>query len=280
MLAAGARRCWRDRSQHSSANNHLVGELAGLAVVAMLLPELAGASRWERDAVAALAVEADRQVLPDGVGAEQAVGYQVFTAELLARGGCAACGPRAARRRRRDAGRGVGRAPATSPTWSATATRAPPRATTTRASRCAWTRARSATVRRHLALVAALTGIPGRPARGPTDLTSAWIATRLGSGLPRRPRPRARVRRTPRRRAGRPARRRRRVTVDVGPLGYLAIAAHGHADALAVEARRRRPRPRSATRAPAATTPTPSGAPRTAAPARTPRSPSTTPTSR
>ena len=84
MLAAGARRCWRDRSKHSSANNHLVGELAGLATVAILLPELAASARWERDAVAALAVEADRQILPDGVGAEQAVGYQVFTAELLA----------------------------------------------------------------------------------------------------------------------------------------------------------------------------------------------------
>ena len=35
--------CWRHRSRFSSANNHLVGELAGMAVVAMLLPELEGA---------------------------------------------------------------------------------------------------------------------------------------------------------------------------------------------------------------------------------------------
>ena len=33
---------------YSSANNHLVGELAGLATVAMLFPELAAAARWER----------------------------------------------------------------------------------------------------------------------------------------------------------------------------------------------------------------------------------------
>ena len=43
MLAASADLCWRDRSRFSSANNHLVGELAGLATVAMLFPELAPA---------------------------------------------------------------------------------------------------------------------------------------------------------------------------------------------------------------------------------------------
>ena len=46
MLASSAARCWRDRSRFSSANNHLVGELAGLAVVALLLPDLRPAQRW------------------------------------------------------------------------------------------------------------------------------------------------------------------------------------------------------------------------------------------
>ena len=46
MLAASADRCWRNRSRFSSANNHLVGELAGLAVISMLLPELRRATRW------------------------------------------------------------------------------------------------------------------------------------------------------------------------------------------------------------------------------------------
>ncbi|MGH3978644.1 MAG: heparinase II/III family protein, partial [Pseudonocardiaceae bacterium] len=83
MLAASARRCWRDRSRFSSANNHLVGELAGLATVAILFPELSAARQWEQRATRLLAVEADRQILPDGAGAEQAIAYQVFTAELL-----------------------------------------------------------------------------------------------------------------------------------------------------------------------------------------------------
>ena len=83
MLAASAERCWRDRSRFSSANNHLVGELAGLATLAVLFPELARSPRWERAAIHALEAEAARQILPDGAGAEQAVGYQMFTAELL-----------------------------------------------------------------------------------------------------------------------------------------------------------------------------------------------------
>lgn len=83
LLAEGADRCWRERSRFSSANNHLIGELAGLAVVAILLPELPHAADWERRALAQLAAEADLQLLSDGAGAEQAVGYQVFTSELL-----------------------------------------------------------------------------------------------------------------------------------------------------------------------------------------------------
>ncbi|WP_281202092.1 heparinase II/III family protein, partial [Nocardia jejuensis] len=83
LLGESARRCWAERSLFSSANNHLIGELAGLAVVAILLPELPAARRWERDALAQLAVHADRQLLPDGSGAEQAIAYQLFTAELL-----------------------------------------------------------------------------------------------------------------------------------------------------------------------------------------------------
>ncbi|MCV7374524.1 hypothetical protein H5P33_17570 [Mycolicibacterium arabiense] len=83
MLVATAQYCWSDRSRFSSANNHLVGELAGLAVVALVFPDLPGATTWERRAVRELEAEAGRQILDDGSGAEQAVGYQVFTAELL-----------------------------------------------------------------------------------------------------------------------------------------------------------------------------------------------------
>jgi hypothetical protein len=39
MLAGSAELCWKDRSRYSSANNHLVGELGGLATVAIMFPE-------------------------------------------------------------------------------------------------------------------------------------------------------------------------------------------------------------------------------------------------
>ncbi|MDD7917756.1 heparinase II/III family protein [Actinomycetospora callitridis] len=236
MLAAGARRCWRDRSKHSSANNHLVGELAGLATVAILLPELAASARWERDAVAALAVEADRQILPDGVGAEQAVGYQVFTAELLA--------VVALLRRLRPAHvpappdgtllAALGRSAAHLADLVGTDDPTPRTGDDDEGFALRLDPAPTREVRPHLALAAALTGLPAARRAGTTDLTSAWIATRLGAdsradlawepGSAYAPDGGLVILRTGR----------RRVTVDVGPLGYLAIAAHGHADALAV----------------------------------------------
>ncbi|MEJ2888094.1 heparinase II/III family protein [Actinomycetospora aeridis] len=238
MLAAGARRCWRDRSRHSSANNHLVGELAGLAVVGIAFPELARARRWEADALAALAVEAGRQILPDGVGAEQAVGYQVFTAELLA--------VVALLRRLRPGHRptveddallaAVERSaghladlvgdddpvPRTGDDDEGFALRLDP--------------APVREVREHLALAAVLTGDATARRCGRTDLTAAWVGRRLDvpDGPPAGPGRAPRSAYAPDggvvvlRDAG------RRVLVDVGPLGYLSIAAHGHADALAV----------------------------------------------
>ena len=249
MLAAGARRCWRDRSKHSSANNHLVGELAGLATVAILLPELASSARWERDAVAALAVEARRQILPDGVGAEQAVGYQVFTAELL---GVVAL------LRRLDPGHAptpadgtllaaIGRSaghladlvgvgdptPRTGDDDEGFALRLDP--------------APIREVRPHLALAAVLTGLPAARRAGTPDLTSAWVAARLGTGTTWTGTTWTGATWTGTAADWEPGSAfapdgglallrsgRRRVLVDVGPLGYLSIAAHGHADALAV----------------------------------------------
>ena len=99
-------------------------------------------------------------------------------------------------------------------------------------------------VRPHLALAAALTGLPAAGRAGTTDLTSAWIATRLGAELRRRPRLGARVRVRPRRRAGDPARgeapgdRRRRPARLPGDRGPRARRRAGR------RARRRRPRPR------------------------------------
>ncbi|MGS0685634.1 alginate lyase family protein [Nakamurella sp. GG22] len=228
MLAETCRRCWAERSLYSSANNHLVGELAGLATVAILFPELAGARRWERRAVSALVTQADRQILPDGAGAEQAVGYQVFAAELMLvvahllwlRDGLApvaltnavdrSAGYLSAVIGERDP------APRYGDDDEGFALRLGPEPVRT--------------VREHLAIVGAASGNAAFSARGTNSLTARWLT-----------RPRAVIGSVPPDdlyardgglvvlRAGT-----RRVTMDVGPLGYLSTAAHGHADALAV----------------------------------------------
>lgn len=88
-LEAGARRCigeivaatafWLPRfpSRFSSANNHLVAELAGEYLVVLALGGDAGRV-GER-----LELEIERQILPDGAGAEQSPTYAAFTAELV-----------------------------------------------------------------------------------------------------------------------------------------------------------------------------------------------------
>ncbi|MEP6811371.1 MAG: alginate lyase family protein [Actinomycetota bacterium] len=78
-----ARFILRDLSPASSANNHLVGELAGLATIGFLAPELRDAARFREAGLAGLAREAERQVLPDGTGAEQAFGYHLFILDLM-----------------------------------------------------------------------------------------------------------------------------------------------------------------------------------------------------
>ena len=73
---------WRHRSFGSSANNHLLGELAGLIIAISRWPALAtwGASlaelqaAWEREVLA--------QFAEDGGNREQALNYQLFTWEL------------------------------------------------------------------------------------------------------------------------------------------------------------------------------------------------------
>ncbi|WP_091947828.1 heparinase II/III family protein [Trujillonella endophytica] len=233
MLAASAERCWRHRSRFSSANNHLVGELAGLATVALLFPELAPSSGWARRAISGLVAEASRQILPDGSGAEQAVGYQVFTADLLllvaallrARGDEPPASLLAAVDRSADYLAAVvgdaDPAPRYGDDDEGFALRLGPEP--------------RPTVRDHLGAVAALTGNPRARRAGTETLAARWF-----DAIPARSTaPAPAVTSGPSfvapdgglvvlRSAG------RRITMDVGPLGYLAIAAHGHADALAV----------------------------------------------
>jgi hypothetical protein len=73
----------RNLSQYSSANNHLIGEAAGLYVGAVCFPWWTESVTWQRTAQAILENEILAQVTSDGVNKEQATSYHLFTLELL-----------------------------------------------------------------------------------------------------------------------------------------------------------------------------------------------------
>ena len=70
-------------SLYSSANNHLIGEAAGLLVAAASWPHWNETSQWLAEAHRILERELRRQNAPDGVNREQAVGYQLFELDLV-----------------------------------------------------------------------------------------------------------------------------------------------------------------------------------------------------
>ena len=76
-------------SRHSSANNHLIGEAAGLAVAGLTWPYWAESLAWVDGGRRILEIEAQLQNAPDGVNREQAVGYQTFVFDLLLLAGLA-----------------------------------------------------------------------------------------------------------------------------------------------------------------------------------------------
>jgi hypothetical protein len=70
-------------SLHSSANNHLIGEAAGLFVAGLAWPHWPAAREWLAAGKEILEREALAQNAPDGVNREQAVWYQQFVLDLL-----------------------------------------------------------------------------------------------------------------------------------------------------------------------------------------------------
>ncbi len=70
-------------SLYSSANNHLIGEAAGLFIAALTWPHWPRVHGWLAAAKAILEREALLQNAPDGVNREQAVSYQQFEVDLL-----------------------------------------------------------------------------------------------------------------------------------------------------------------------------------------------------
>jgi hypothetical protein len=73
----------RHLSRHSSANNHLIGELAGLYVAASIWPCWKASGAWLEQARRELEHEAQTQFSRDGVNREQAFAYHVFSSEFL-----------------------------------------------------------------------------------------------------------------------------------------------------------------------------------------------------
>lgn len=73
----------RKLSRGSSANNHLIGEAAGVFVGASYFRQFPEAARWRDEAWAILRREIERQTYPDGGGREQAIGYQLFVLQFF-----------------------------------------------------------------------------------------------------------------------------------------------------------------------------------------------------
>ena len=228
-------------SRHSSANNHLFGELAGLHIAALTWPCWDDSARWLAQTGAELETEALRQNGPDGVNREQAVYYQHEVADMMLL--CFLAGRANGVRRSAaylerlermlefiaslmDVG---GRLPAIGDADDALLVR--------------WNQQPDWNLYRSLlATGAVLFGRPDFKAKaGAFDDKSRWL---LGAAGARRYAELASVRRPPCQAyadggyyiLGRDFDRARevRLVADAGPLGYLAIAAHGHADALAL----------------------------------------------
>lgn len=70
-------------SRYSSANNHLIGEAAGLYVASVTWPFWNKSKRWMGIASQILMDESKHQTHEDGVNREQAISYQQFVADFL-----------------------------------------------------------------------------------------------------------------------------------------------------------------------------------------------------
>jgi uncharacterized heparinase superfamily protein len=70
-------------SKHSSANNHLIGEMTGLYVGSVIWPLYRESAKWRAFARAKLCEEILRQTELDGVHKERATEYQLFVVEFF-----------------------------------------------------------------------------------------------------------------------------------------------------------------------------------------------------
>ncbi len=70
-------------SRFSSANNHLIGESAGLFIATCMWPYWGNIEIWQNKAYTILAREAVIQNAPDGVNREQSTAYQQFVLDFM-----------------------------------------------------------------------------------------------------------------------------------------------------------------------------------------------------
>jgi hypothetical protein len=232
ILAATQRWLIRYPSKYSSANNHRVAEALGLFMIGSLCPKFAGAAAAAEQGRATLEREAQLQILPDGIGAEQSPSYTAFTAEALLTAawlGRALGRPfsRALDERLERFGEATawfltpnGSAPSIGDNdegvvWETADHNGYP-ASVTAAVAGYLSRPGFSNVGAHPELRDAVFGSPRTPAAEPT----AGIRTFPNGGY-------TVVR-------GRARDRAIHLVLDHGPLGYLSIAAHGHADANAI----------------------------------------------
>jgi hypothetical protein len=73
----------RKYSRGSSANNHRIGEAAGVFIASSYFPDLDHGGRWQRESRQILDEEIIAQTYLDGGSREQAVGYHVFVLQFL-----------------------------------------------------------------------------------------------------------------------------------------------------------------------------------------------------
>lgn len=72
----------RKFSRGTSANNHLIGEAAGVFIASSYFPGLENAARWREESRKILLGEIQRQTYRDGGNREQAFGYHLFVLQF------------------------------------------------------------------------------------------------------------------------------------------------------------------------------------------------------
>lgn len=229
-----AHQVWMARypSRFSSANNHLIAEVAGEFLISLAMPDLPLSARLEAKGRKVLAQEANKQILADGVGAEQSPTYGAFTAEFL----LLCCS--AARTAGRPLPAGVDarlHVFSTFIAWLSDAEGKVPGI-------CDDDDGRVLTLSRHEAayaasVSAAISGYLGTPSAGPQPKEKELRDALLRSPATGTPPPSGLMTFAD---GGYTIVRKRQndrdvhIVMDHAPLGYLSIAAHGHADALSV----------------------------------------------